>query len=63
MGLRVSALPPLKTFEKLSMGEALENLKAAYRLENEMRIRLTLEKAIHNAKNNLLRVAFDPPSA
>ena len=62
MGTSRQRLAAARAFEKLAMGEALENLKAAYVLENDMRIRLTLERAIHNAKDNLLRVYFRPPS-
>ena len=62
-GTRRERLAAAKTFEKLAMGESLENLKAAYRLENDMRIRSVLEKAINNAVKNLLKVFFNPPSS
>ena len=61
-GNKRERLAAARSFEKLAMGESLENLKAAYRLENERHIRLTLERAIYNARNNLLRVFSDPPS-
>lgn len=49
-----------KAFEKLAMGESLESLDAAHRLENDRHIRFTLERAIHNAKNDLLGGAARP---
>ncbi len=41
-------------FRDLSVGEAVEDLKAAYRTENNLRIRSILRQAIANAQKNVI---------